>query len=95
MYFMNFTFQIQAGQEFIYRPIHFINYDPQQAAQKAQKVGLVYRKCKITSSPEWRKGSDGEPNLCNRCGLKYARKIRSENEVLRQMSWNRLLNPTS
>lgn len=92
---MNFNFQIQAGQEFIYRPVHFINYDPQQAAPKAQKVGVVCRKCKITSSPEWRKGSDGEPNLCNRCGLKYTRKIKQEKGTLQQMSLARLHNPAS
>jgi hypothetical protein len=31
--------------------------------------------CGRTQSPEWRKGADGERNLCNRCGLRYARSI--------------------
>lgn len=89
---MIFSFPIQSDQEFIYRPIHFIEYDPQAATQKTQKVGLVCRKCKITSSPEWRKGSDGKANLCNQCGLRYAKKIKEDQEVLRRMSFNHLLN---
>lgn len=29
--------------------------------------------CKVTSSPEWRKGPSGRKELCNACGLRYAR----------------------
>ncbi|KII89928.1 hypothetical protein PLICRDRAFT_174736 [Plicaturopsis crispa FD-325 SS-3] len=29
--------------------------------------------CKATSSPEWRKGPTGKKELCNACGLRYAR----------------------
>lgn len=29
--------------------------------------------CKATSSPEWRKGPSGKKDLCNACGLRYAR----------------------
>ncbi|KAF8199577.1 hypothetical protein BJ912DRAFT_1129641 [Pholiota molesta] len=29
--------------------------------------------CKATSSPEWRKGPSGKKELCNACGLRYAR----------------------
>ncbi|KAG8213401.1 hypothetical protein J3R82DRAFT_11901 [Butyriboletus roseoflavus] len=29
--------------------------------------------CKVTSSPEWRKGPSGKKELCNACGLRYAR----------------------
>ncbi|GAW10014.1 gata transcription [Lentinula edodes] len=29
--------------------------------------------CKTTSSPEWRKGPSGKKELCNACGLRYAR----------------------
>ncbi|KAG1860395.1 hypothetical protein F4604DRAFT_1138525 [Suillus subluteus] len=29
--------------------------------------------CKATSSPEWRKGPSGRKELCNACGLRYAR----------------------
>ncbi|KAJ7593058.1 hypothetical protein C8J56DRAFT_930269 [Mycena floridula] len=29
--------------------------------------------CKATSSPEWRKGPTGRKELCNACGLRYAR----------------------
>ncbi|KZT73143.1 hypothetical protein DAEQUDRAFT_722264 [Daedalea quercina L-15889] len=29
--------------------------------------------CKATQSPEWRKGPSGKKDLCNACGLRYAR----------------------
>ncbi|KAK8036314.1 hypothetical protein PG993_008928 [Apiospora rasikravindrae] len=29
--------------------------------------------CHTTVSPEWRRGPDGERNLCNRCGLRWAK----------------------
>ncbi|KAI0330225.1 hypothetical protein GY45DRAFT_1323948 [Cubamyces sp. BRFM 1775] len=29
--------------------------------------------CKVTHSPEWRKGPSGKKELCNACGLRYAR----------------------
>lgn len=29
--------------------------------------------CKATSSPEWRKGPSGKKELCNACGLRFAR----------------------
>ncbi|EJD49734.1 hypothetical protein AURDEDRAFT_182843 [Auricularia subglabra TFB-10046 SS5] len=29
--------------------------------------------CKIKTSPEWRKGPSGKKDLCNACGLRYAR----------------------
>ncbi|KAL4064525.1 hypothetical protein J3A83DRAFT_4101177 [Scleroderma citrinum] len=29
--------------------------------------------CKVTTSPEWRKGPSGKKELCNACGLRYAR----------------------
>lgn len=29
--------------------------------------------CEITSSPEWRKGPSGKKELCNACGLRFAR----------------------
>ncbi|KAH9959602.1 hypothetical protein BC827DRAFT_493301 [Russula dissimulans] len=29
--------------------------------------------CKVTTSPEWRKGPSGKKDLCNACGLRFAR----------------------
>ncbi|TFY65049.1 hypothetical protein EVG20_g5732 [Dentipellis fragilis] len=29
--------------------------------------------CKVTQSPEWRKGPNGKKDLCNACGLRFAR----------------------
>ncbi|KAF8340640.1 uncharacterized protein EI90DRAFT_2091656 [Cantharellus anzutake] len=34
--------------------------------------------CGTTSSPEWRKGTTGIKNLCNACGLRYARTKQKE-----------------
>ncbi|CAK5269142.1 unnamed protein product [Mycena citricolor] len=37
-------------------------------------VGVVKcASCKATTSPEWRKGPSGKKELCNACGLRYAR----------------------
>lgn len=31
--------------------------------------------CKITETPAWRRGPTGIRTLCNKCGIKYARKM--------------------
>ncbi|THH02800.1 hypothetical protein EW026_g114 [Hermanssonia centrifuga] len=37
-------------------------------------VGIMQcASCKVTHSPEWRKGPSGKKDLCNACGLRYAR----------------------
>ncbi|KAJ7814280.1 GATA zinc finger-domain-containing protein [Mycena olivaceomarginata] len=38
-------------------------------------VAQFYRcsSCNATQSPEWRKGPRGNKELCNACGLRYAR----------------------
>ncbi|TRM65125.1 hypothetical protein BD626DRAFT_567963 [Schizophyllum amplum] len=37
-------------------------------------VGVIKcSSCKTTSSPEWRKGPSGKKELCNACGLRFAR----------------------
>ncbi|KAI9222406.1 hypothetical protein BC828DRAFT_378502 [Blastocladiella britannica] len=38
--------------------------------------------CGTTSSPEWRKGPTGAKTLCNACGLRYAKKIKTERDQL-------------
>jgi len=39
--------------------------------------------CKATQSPEWRKGPSGKKELCNACGLRYARsRAKKEGTVL-------------
>lgn len=37
--------------------------------------------CKTSYSPEWRKGLNGERNLCNACGIKL-RKMKDEEKAL-------------
>ncbi|KAF7312311.1 hypothetical protein MIND_00244100 [Mycena indigotica] len=40
----------------------------------ARPVGVLQcSSCKATTSPEWRKGPSGKKELCNACGLRYAR----------------------
>lgn len=31
--------------------------------------------CQSTDSPEWRKGPNGPKELCNACGLRYAKTL--------------------
>ncbi|ORZ34902.1 hypothetical protein BCR44DRAFT_49868 [Catenaria anguillulae PL171] len=40
--------------------------------------------CGSTSSPEWRKGPTGAKTLCNACGLRYAKKVKTEAQALAQ-----------
>ena len=35
-------------------------------------------KCGATHTPEWRKGPDGVRNLCNACGLQYAKMMKQQ-----------------
>ncbi|KAJ4476231.1 hypothetical protein J3R30DRAFT_415997 [Lentinula aciculospora] len=45
-----------------------------QRAHGNRPTGLLKcSSCKTTSSPEWRKGPSGKKELCNACGLRYAR----------------------
>ncbi len=55
---------------------------PSPTSQSAQGSGgrgnrpagiLKCTSCKATTSPEWRKGPSGRKELCNACGLRYAR----------------------
>ncbi|KAI0314615.1 hypothetical protein OF83DRAFT_1174600 [Amylostereum chailletii] len=40
--------------------------------------------CKVTHSPEWRKGPSGKKDLCNACGLRYARSRAKKEGVVTQ-----------
>ncbi|KAI9183269.1 hypothetical protein H9P43_004186 [Blastocladiella emersonii ATCC 22665] len=37
--------------------------------------------CGTTQSPEWRKGPTGAKTLCNACGLRYAKKVKTEQQM--------------
>lgn len=37
--------------------------------------------CGRTDSPEWRKGPAGPKTLCNACGLRYAKKVKKNEET--------------
>ncbi|KAF9236731.1 hypothetical protein BU15DRAFT_89025 [Melanogaster broomeanus] len=48
--------------------------DPGNSRNSNRPVGIPRcTSCKVTSSPEWRKGPSGKKELCNACGLRYAR----------------------
>ncbi|KAJ3365770.1 blue light receptor [Allomyces javanicus] len=40
--------------------------------------------CGTTTSPEWRKGPTGAKTLCNACGLRYAKKVKTEKQLARE-----------
>ncbi|EAU85490.2 hypothetical protein CC1G_06391 [Coprinopsis cinerea okayama7 len=46
---------------------------PTRTASNRPAGILKCSSCKATSSPEWRKGPSGKKELCNACGLRYAR----------------------
>lgn len=43
-----------------------------------KNAGIKCLECGADSSPEWRKGPQGPKTLCNRCGLRYAKKLRQQ-----------------
>jgi len=52
--------------------------DPKQKRRRrrtfyAPKRNLHCHMCKVTETPEWRRGPDGDHTLCNACGLHYAK----------------------
>ncbi|KAJ3548749.1 hypothetical protein NMY22_g1140 [Coprinellus aureogranulatus] len=44
--------------------------------------------CGRADSPEWRKGPQGPKTLCNACGLRWAKQVRTKNEQEKQTSRN-------
>jgi hypothetical protein len=58
----------------LYQPLYMLSM---VCSYKLSTFKYCY-KCNITETPAWRRGPSGLRTLCNRCGLKYARRI-SEN----------------
>jgi len=50
----------------------------QRASSNRKKSDTKCLECGIDNSPEWRKGPLGPKTLCNRCGLRYAKKLRTQ-----------------
>ncbi|KAI8817192.1 uncharacterized protein EV422DRAFT_542800 [Fimicolochytrium jonesii] len=48
------------------------------AAPKKKHEGPQCAQCGTHISPEWRKGPDNQRNLCNACGLRYAKSVRNQ-----------------
>ncbi|GFR42489.1 hypothetical protein Agub_g3284 [Astrephomene gubernaculifera] len=42
------------------------------------------RECGATSTPQWREGPEGPRTLCNRCGVRYKKSLKSEQQRSRQ-----------
>lgn len=49
-----------------------------QPSRKRKRLGQMCALCRVTESPEWRKGPEGKRNLCNRCGLRWSKSSRQE-----------------
>lgn len=45
--------------------------------QSAMPVGKSCVMCHTRNTPEWRRGPSGNRDLCNSCGLRYAKQVRS------------------
>ncbi|KAH8806737.1 hypothetical protein DL96DRAFT_616232 [Flagelloscypha sp. PMI_526] len=51
--------------------------------------------CRATNSPEWRKGPTGKKELCNSCGLRYARsKAKKEGNAAPRKKKEKLAHPS-
>ncbi|KAI0783580.1 hypothetical protein C8Q75DRAFT_725397 [Abortiporus biennis] len=51
--------------------------------------------CKVTHSPEWRKGPSGKKDLCNACGLRYARSRAKKEGATQRRKKDRVLSAMS
>lgn len=50
------------------------------SSSSSMKSGkYVCDECRVSESPEWRKGPKGPKTLCNACGLRWAKKTKKEN----------------
>ncbi|KAI9476012.1 MAG: putative white-collar-1a protein [Benjaminiella poitrasii] len=57
------------------------------AASDTSDIPKMCAQCQSTDSPEWRKGPNGPKELCNACGLRYAKSLaakKSTNDTIEQ-----------
>jgi len=47
--------------------------------------------CFSVSTPVWRTGPAGPKSLCNACGIRFAKKVRSEAEIKKKMAVHSLI----
>lgn len=52
--------------------------------QTAISVEKACAMCKTKSTPEWRRGPSGNRDLCNSCGLRWAKQVRGQAQVQAQ-----------
>jgi GATA zinc finger len=48
---------------------------PSGSASSDSSLGRICKRCKRRHSPEWRCGPGGPKELCNACGLRYAKSL--------------------
>nr|AYL64453.1 white collar 1c [Blakeslea trispora] len=58
----------------------YINPNKQRRKKKSKSSDLpkMCAKCQRKDSPEWRKGPNGPKELCNACGLRYAKSLSAQ-----------------
>ncbi|CAE6477241.1 unnamed protein product [Rhizoctonia solani] len=59
-------------------PIGKVKY---RKRSRANPLGNCHS-CKISHTPEWRRGPDGQRTLCNACGLHYAKLVRKRDRLI-------------
>ncbi|KAI9275326.1 PAS domain-containing protein [Sporodiniella umbellata] len=52
-----------------------------KAVAKLNDIPKMCAQCQSTDSPEWRKGPNGPKELCNACGLRYAKTLVKKPEI--------------
>jgi PAS domain S-box-containing protein len=79
--------QMQKTNKLLLEELNQLN-NAKKKRKRRQAKGLekkICRQCRATDTPEWRRGPSGDRDLCNSCGLKWAKQVsidsRSSNSV--------------
>ena len=54
--------------------------------QTSMPVGKICAMCQTKNTPEWRRGPSGNRDLCNSCGLRWAKQVRIATQIERSGS---------
>ncbi|KAJ5642590.1 blue light receptor [Penicillium lividum] len=58
--------------------LDFCPVEQPQPSRKRKRLDRICAQCRVTESPEWRKGPGGKQDLCNGCGIRWSRSLRQE-----------------